>query len=189
MYDLFMIPQDRLGLRRQRARLCNSAGGQVLEVAIGTGLNIPHYTEASYVVGVDVGPGMLRRAVVRTWESKIPVKLVAADARALPFPDSVFDAVVIALSLCTIPDPDRALEEFARVARPGGQLRFLEHVRSPKPSVASMQDRVSGVWAKVSGGCRTNQDTQSLLDQSPWSVDDLWVSKGGWMIQGTAVKR
>ena len=82
VYDLFMVPQDRFGLRHQRARLCGDAVGQVLEVAIGTGLNIPHYRAATKVVGIDHDLGMLRRATRRTWESKVPIELVMADAHA-----------------------------------------------------------------------------------------------------------
>ena len=105
IYDLFMVPQERLGLRRQRARLCADAAGRVLEIAIGTGLNIPHYKDAGTVVGIDSNIAMLRRAIRRTWETKTPVELLVADARSLPFPDDSFDSLVVGLSLCTIPDP------------------------------------------------------------------------------------
>lgn len=186
IYDLFMVPQDRFGLRHQRERLCGSATGRVLEIAIGTGLNIPHYRSADVVIGIDNHRGMLRRAIRRTWESSMPVELVAADARHLPFPDESFDTVVVGFSLCTIPDPATALEEFARVAAPGGTLHFLEHERSAKPRMASFQDRFSGVWKRVSGGCRANQDTQAILGESSWSIDNMWISDGGGLIQGSA---
>lgn len=188
IYDLFMVPQEALGLRRQRARLCGPATGTVLEIAAGTGLNLAHYQAASSVVAVDNNPAMLRRAIRRAWEAKQPVKLVAADAHGLPFPDESFDSVVIALSLCTIPEPQRVLDEMARVARPAAQLHFLEHVRATRPSVARRQDRFAGMWAKVSGGCRINQDTQSLIEQSSWSIERLWTSDSGGMIQGTATR-
>ncbi len=188
IYDLFMVPQDRFGLRHQRERLCGQATGRVLEVAIGTGLNIPHYRQANEVIGIDNHRGMLRRAIRRTWESSMPVELVAADARHLPFPNASFDTVVVGFSLCTIPDPSVALEEFARVTAHGGTLHFLEHERSLKPRMAGLQDRFSGVWERVSGGCRANQDTQAILAGSSWSMDDIWVSDGGGLIQGSARK-
>lgn len=188
IYDLFMVPQDRFGLRHQRARLCRTAKGRVLEVAVGTGLNLAHYRDASLVVGIDNDRAMLRRAIPRTWESTIPVELVAADAHQLPFPSGTFDSVVIALSLCTIPRPELALEELNRVAAPGAQLHFLEHVRSAKPSWARMQDKFSPAWQKVSGGCRADQQTDEILGKSSWSIDDLWTSDGGGLIQGTAIK-
>ncbi len=189
VYDLFMVPQDRFGLHHQRARLCADATGNVLEVAIGTGLNLAHYRQAKEVVGIDSNRAMLRRAIRRTWETKIPVRLVAADARRLPFPDGSFDAVVVALSLCTIPNPAKTLAELNRVAAPGSSLHFLEHVRSSKSTSAKMQDRFAPIWEKVSGGCRANQDTQLLIDRSSWSINELWTSDSGGLIQGTASKQ
>ena len=187
IYDLFMVPQDRFGLRHQRQRLCSTATGDVLEIAIGTGLNIPHYREARTVVGIDNNPAMLRRAVRRTWESRIPVELVSADARFLPFPDNTFDAVVVGLSLCTIPDPAETLEELQRVAAPQARLHFLEHVRSAKQSLARRQDRFAPLWKRISGGCRANQDTTRLINESSWSITEMWSSDGGGLIQGIAV--
>lgn len=186
IYDLFMVPNDRFGLRHQRAKLCAGADGRVLEIAIGTGLNVPHYKSADLVVGIDNHRGMLRRAVRRTWESAVPVDLVAADARRLPFPDDEFDSVVVGFSLCTIPDPDQALAEFARVTAAGGTLHFLEHVRSPRPRMAALQDRFHPVWERVSGGCRANQDTERILRESPWNVREIWISESGGLIQGSA---
>lgn len=188
-YDLFMVPNDRFGLRRQRARLCSKATGKVLEIGVGTGLNLPHYREAALVVGIDNHRGMLHRAVRRTWETTVPVGLVTADARRLPFPDASFDTVVVGFALCTIADPAEALQEFSRVAVPGGVLHFLEHVRSARLATARLQDRFAGVWEKLSGGCRANQDTEALLAESPWAVDHMWSSGGGGLIQGTAVRR
>lgn len=185
-YDLFMVPQDRFGLRHQRQRLCSDARGKVLEIAIGTGLNVPHYRNADVVIGVDNHRGMLHRAIRRTWETEIPVRLVAADAHSLPFPDGCFDSLVVAFSLCTIADPLLALEELSRVAAPEGSLHFLEHIRSPKPRTARFQERFAGIWERTSGGCRMNQDTAALLTASPWTVDEMWTSDSGGLIQGVA---
>ncbi len=189
IYDLFMVPNDRFGLRHQRVRLCGTAAGRVLEVGIGTGLNIPHYKNAASLVGIDNHRGMLRRAIPRIWESPMHVDLVAADARSLPFPDAAFDSVVVGFALCTIPSPGDALEELARVTGPDGQLHFLEHVRSIRPRTAKLQDRFGTAWEKVSGGCRANQDTTALLEQSSWSMDTFWASTGGGLIQGSAIRR
>ncbi|MEA2001191.1 MAG: class I SAM-dependent methyltransferase [Actinomycetota bacterium] len=189
IYDLFMVPQDRFGLRHQRERLCSSARGQVLEVAVGTGLNIPYYRDATSVVGIDLDRAMLRRAVRRTWETRIPVELVTADARALPFPSGSFDTVVVALSLCTISDPAGTLEELRRVSIPGAHLHFLEHVRSAKPLYAKVQDRIAPAWESIAGGCRANQDTAEIIQDSNWSMEALWTSNGGGFIQGTASNR
>ncbi len=186
IYDLLMVPNDRFGLRRQRARLCKEATGRVIEIAVGTGLNLPHYVNAEMVVGIDNKPGMLRRAIRRTWEAPVPVDLVAADARRLPFPDDEFDAAVVALSLCTIPEPGVVLGEIARVTKGTGTLHFLEHVRSAGSRMSRFQDRINPVWVRVSGGCRANQDTERIIGESPWTIDSLWTSESGGMIQGRA---
>ncbi|MGA9594784.1 MAG: class I SAM-dependent methyltransferase [Acidimicrobiia bacterium] len=187
-YDLLMVPNDRFGLRDQRARLCANAAGAVLEIGVGTGLNLRQYRRADLVVGIDADRGMLHRAIHRSWESTVPVRLIAADAGRLPFPAACFDTVVVAFALCTIADPVAALDELARVANPGGTLHFLEHVRSAGRHAARFQDRLSGAWKVVSGGCRINQDTGALLDASPWSIDSMWSSRGGGLIQGIAVR-
>ena len=113
---------------------------------------------------------------------------VAADARILPFPDGSFDTSVVGFSLCTIPEPEAVLGEMARVAKADGSLRFLEHVRSPRPRTARRQDWFHPVWERVSGGCRANQDTERILQESPWEIDAIWRSDTGGLIQGSAQK-
>jgi ubiquinone/menaquinone biosynthesis C-methylase UbiE len=91
----------------------------------------------------------------------------------LPFPDESFDTVISGLVLCTIPDPRRALGEMRRVLRPGGTLRFYEHVRSEDPKLARWQDRVSRPWSWVAGGCRVNQDTVSMIPAAGFRIETL----------------
>jgi ubiquinone/menaquinone biosynthesis C-methylase UbiE len=187
IYDVAMMPGERSGLRDQRARMCRLATGRVLEVGVGTGLNLPHYEHAESVVGVDPDPAMLRRAQRRRDTATTPIRFVEGDARHLPFTDATFDAVVIGLALCTIPDPGAALAELARIARPEAPLHFLEHVRSRRPSVARIEDRIAPLWGRLAGGCRPNQDTLALIDASGWEIVSLWQSRHGGLIQGTAV--
>lgn len=186
IYDLLMIPGDRLGMARQRSRLCRPAEGLVLEVGVGTGLNLPHYQRAERVVGIDRDAAMLRRAGRRRAAALIPVDLTVADALALPFASGTFDTVVVGLALCTIPTPAAALAEMRRVASDEATLHFLEHIRSPKPRTARFQDRIAPLWGRVTGGCRLNQDTTAILDGSGWTVTDRWASKSGGLIQGQA---
>ena len=140
LYDVVMMPSERRGLRQQRIRMCRTAPGRVLEIAVGTGLNLPHYERADIIIGIDRDPAMLRRANRKRHTAMIPVRLVEADARALPFRSGTFTTVVIGLALCTISDPGLALAEARRVSADGDELHFLEHVRSAKPSYARMQD-------------------------------------------------
>ncbi|WP_159944031.1 MULTISPECIES: class I SAM-dependent methyltransferase [unclassified Nocardiopsis] len=119
---------QRLLLGGTRARLCRQARGRVLEVAVGTGQDLPHYPEDVEVVGVDLSPGMLARARARAAGLGREVDLREGDAQDLPFGDGEFDTVLCALALCTIPDQYRALSEMHRVLRPGGLLLLVDHV-------------------------------------------------------------
>ena len=113
--------------------------GDVLEVAIGTGRNLPFYPKDVRLTGVELSPAMIEVAHARARELDIEADLRVGDAQALPFSDESFDTVVIALSLCTIPDDRKAVAEALRVPRRGGRLLLFEHVRSPNPYVRAVQ--------------------------------------------------
>lgn len=119
---------QRLVIGDTRARLCAMARGRVLEVAVGTGHNLPHYPDDVEVTGVDLSHGMLEQARTRASELGRSVDLREGDAQELPFGDEEFDTVVCALALCTIPDQYRALAQMHRVLRPGGLLLLVDHV-------------------------------------------------------------
>lgn len=159
LYDPFMAPIEWLGLARWRQKLAGPAGGRVLEIGAGTGLNLPHYRRAEEVIATDPDAAMLRRSEGRAPSAPVPVTLVSADAHDLPFADAAFDTAVVALSFCTIPDPDRAFAEVRRILRPGGTLRMLEHVRAPHPRAARWQDAVTPAWRRIAGGCHMNRAT------------------------------
>jgi ubiquinone/menaquinone biosynthesis C-methylase UbiE len=118
---------------------CSRARGEVLEIAVGTGRNLPFYPADVRLTGIELSPEMLAFARRRARESGIEVDLRAGDAQDLPFPDAHFDTVVATLALCTIPDDRQAVTEAARVLRPGGRLLLLEHVRSPILPVRVLQ--------------------------------------------------
>jgi ubiquinone/menaquinone biosynthesis C-methylase UbiE len=130
-YDGWMRPFDRLLLGGGRARVCRRARGRTLELAVGTGLNLPFYRPDVALTGVDVNPAMLAIARRRSAALGRAADLREGDAQALPFPDGAFATAVATLALCTIPDERRALAEAHRVLRPDGRLLLLEHVRSP----------------------------------------------------------
>jgi ubiquinone/menaquinone biosynthesis C-methylase UbiE len=136
--------------------------GDVLDVAIGSGLNLPFYTPAvTRAVGVDLSFEMLRLAQDRARELKLPIAFVQADAAALPFPDATFDTVAISLALCTIPEPAAALRELRRVCRPEGCIVLLEHVRSTARPVAALQSLLSPLNERAMG-CHLDRDTLGL---------------------------
>ncbi|MEN8112991.1 MAG: class I SAM-dependent methyltransferase [Actinomycetota bacterium] len=189
IYDTVLTPTERAGTRDQRRRMMEGVTGRIVEIAAGTGLNVPFYPEtAAEIHAVEPDRHMVDRLVRKAPSSPVPLFLYRGDAHHLPFTDEAFDAAIVAFSLCTIPDPTRALDEVHRVVRPGGLLRFLEHVRSPKPRTARWQDRVNPLWGKVSGGCRLNQPTVEILEATRWDVDDVWRSGRGSIVAGQAFR-
>ena len=134
-YDRNVKLPERLLFSGGREWVCARAEGEVLEIAVGTGLNLPHYRDGVRLTGIEFVPAMLDVARRRAVELGRPVELRLGDAQALEFEDATFDTVVCTLSLCTIPDDRAAVAEVKRVLRPGGRFVLLEHVRSPVRAV------------------------------------------------------
>lgn len=171
-YDWFQRPAAPL-LDPWRRRVAGAASGRVLEVGVGTGLNLPFYRleQVRELVGLEPDPHMRRRAAARAARLHIPVRLIAAAAESMPFTDGAFDTVVATHVFCTVADPQRALAEVFRVLRPGGTFRFLEHVRANDEGAARWQDRLTPLWRLVAGGCHPNRPT----------VD--WIRAAGFVLQ------
>jgi len=138
-YDRGMAFNERLLFGDGRAWACSQARGQVLEIAIGTGRNLPFYPADVEITGIEISPAMLEIARQRAQSLGRQVELVAGDAQVLPFPDQRFDTVVCTISLCSIPDERQAIAEVWRVLRPGGRFVALEHVRSPNPIIRGLE--------------------------------------------------
>ncbi|WP_394361179.1 class I SAM-dependent methyltransferase [Amycolatopsis sp. SB7-3] len=138
-YDREMQFMDRKLFGDSRAWACGQATGDVLEVAVGTGLNLPLYPDGVTLTGIDLSDGMLAIARGRAERLGHPVTLRRADAHALPFDADSFDTVVCTLGLCAIPDDGKALREMARVLRPGGRLILLDHIVSSSRAVRGLQ--------------------------------------------------
>lgn len=168
-YELLSRGEDAM-IRRFREEVAGEATGRVLEVGAGNGLNFARYRRADLVVGTDPQPVMLRKAHRRASEAGPRVRLVRTVAEALPFEDRSFDTVVFSLVLCSVGDPVRALAEARRVLSPGGEVRFLEHVRSPEPRVARVQDRCNRPYGLFSGGCSMNRDSLGALRAAGFRV-------------------
>lgn len=172
-YDRSCGMMERLLLGSLRREFGALLQGQSLEVAIGSGLNLPFYTSrVTSATGVDLSENMLEVAQVRAAALGIPIALQQADAASLPFPERSFDTVAISLALCTIPDPARAFRELARVCRPDGQIVLLEHVRSTSAPLAVLQRLISPCNERAVG-CHLDRDTLGLavsLGFTPHSV-------------------
>ncbi len=164
LYDPFIWVGERAGLRAHRKALLSRARGCTLEIGSGTGLNLPHYPDdLDDLILAEPDAAMRSRLEKRLSRSGRGTRLVDAPAERLPFPDGSVDTVVSTLVLCTVDAPDAALREIARVLRPGGQLLFLEHVRSESPTLARWQDRLAGPWRRFAQGCRCNRATAELI--------------------------
>jgi ubiquinone/menaquinone biosynthesis C-methylase UbiE len=186
VYDLALLPSERLGVRRLRDRLASDLSGRVIEVAVGTGLNLPHYPPTAIVHGVDPDPHMLQKASKRALQAPAAIHLYRGDAHRLSFVDGSFDFAVIGFALCTVTRPEAALREAGRVIAPKGHIRFLEHVRSPRDRRARWQDRLAPAWERFAGGCRLNQDTLAILEAAGFRVERLWRSTKGGVVSSEA---
>jgi ubiquinone/menaquinone biosynthesis C-methylase UbiE len=164
-YDLVEGIPDLVWIRKLRRRLLAHAGGSVIEVAVGTGKNLPYLPRSCRIIGVDVSPAMLQRARQRAADLGIPASFVVADAAALPFAEHAADTVVSSLTTCTFPDPDAALREMRRVCQPAGRILLIEHGRSNCDWLARWQDRRADAHARQLG-CHWNREPLELLDRS-----------------------
>ncbi|MGH8454183.1 MAG: class I SAM-dependent methyltransferase [Nevskiales bacterium] len=162
-------------VRRQRQKLVPLASGKVLEVGIGTGLNLPHYDAAlvERIWGLDPALEMHSLAAKRVARSGLPVQLVGLSAEKIPMADHSFDTVLLTYTLCSIADPVTALREMRRVLKPGGQLLFCEHGQAPDASVRRWQDRLTPVWSRIAGNCHLNRAVPQLLEASGFRTERM----------------
>jgi ubiquinone/menaquinone biosynthesis C-methylase UbiE len=180
-----------------RSRVLAGLDGVVLEIGFGSGANLEHYGPGVTAVHtVEPSERSIELAAERIAASRIEVRHVGADAQSLDLPDASYDTVVSTWTLCTVPHPELALAEIARVLRPGGRFRFVEHGRSPEPKLARRQARVEPVWKRVFGGCRLTIHMPTLISASGLEIVDVETFEqpkdpkiANWTWTGTAVRR
>lgn len=156
-----------------RQRLVDGARGRVLEIGVGSGLNLPWYPAvAGPVAGLDPSSRLLARArqVRRRGAS---IELIEGSAEALPLDDESVDTVVSAWTLCSIPDVNAALREVRRVLRPSGQFLFVEHGRAPDERVEHWQNRLTPMWKRLAGGCHLNRPIRQLVEDAGFGIARL----------------
>jgi ubiquinone/menaquinone biosynthesis C-methylase UbiE len=182
IYDPLLWVGERAGMAQRRAALLGQARGRVLELGAGTGLNLPYYPDhLEELVLTEPSPPMVARLERRAKQSETATSVMAAEAEQLPFEDDRFDTVVSTLVLCTVDEPQRAIDEIARVLRPGGKLLFLEHVRAETPRLARWQDRLHRPWHAFAAGCNANRATVDMLRESPLRVEAVENDRWSWM--------
>jgi ubiquinone/menaquinone biosynthesis C-methylase UbiE len=167
---------EQRGAREHRQRLLAGLSGTVLEIGAGHGLNFAHYPrEVSEVIAIEPEPTLRARATDAASDAPVPIRVIAGIADELPLEDRSVDASVASLVLCSVPDQGRALGELRRVMRPGGELRFYEHVIprcQPKRTVVQLVDR-SGLWPAIAGGCHPARDTTAAIEQAGFEIAEI----------------
>jgi ubiquinone/menaquinone biosynthesis C-methylase UbiE len=172
-YDRQTARVEKAGLRAHREGLLAGAAGRVLEIGAGTGLNLPCYGPAvESLTLTEPEIPMLRRLERKVGEQPPSATVLRAPAEDLPFEDDCFDVAVSTLVLCGVDDQPRSLRELRRVLRPGGQLLFIEHVRSTDPKLARFQDRMNGLNRFVVG-CDCNRPTLDSIREAGFTVTQV----------------
>ncbi len=182
--------------RRLRTDLLSGLHGEVLELGIGTGLNLPHYPKTiTRLHAVDPANLLPKIVMERSTSRSFPVRIQHVTAESLPYDDRSFDFVVSTWTLCTIPDPVKALREVRRVLKPDGMFLFLEHGRSEDNKVAAWQDRLNPIQNIIGCGCNLNRKIDQLIEQAGLAVTrlDRFLMQsvprlGGEMYKGTATR-
>jgi len=160
---------------KQRQKVVPLARGRVLEVGIGSGLNLAFYdaTKVTKVWGLDPSPEMTKMAQKAARSTPIDVEFIGLPSDEIPLEDNSVDTVLLTYTLCTIPDAAPALRQMARVLRPGGELIFCEHGAAPDASVRRWQDRITPTWKRLGGGCHLNRPIPTLIEASGFRIKDM----------------
>jgi SAM-dependent methyltransferase len=180
-YDGYVLPRfincacASKPIMKQRQKVVPLASGTVLEIGIGTGLNLSHYdaSRVDRLIGLDPSEASWALAGARAENLGFDVEFIGLPSEQIPLDDASVDTVVVTFSLCTIPDPIAALQGMARVLRKGGSLIFCEHGRAPDTNVQKWQDRINPIWRRLAGGCHLNRDIPALLSSGGFEVSAL----------------
>jgi ubiquinone/menaquinone biosynthesis C-methylase UbiE len=169
--DLAMRQRD---LAAYRSRVVPAADGRVLEIGVGSGLNLPFYSpNVRHLIGLDPSPKLLSMARRNSSPSPVPFELIEGSAESIPLQNGSVDTVVTTWTLCSIPDAGRALREMYRVLKPAGRLLFVEHGRAPQPNVCWWQDRLTPIWKRLGGGCHLNRAIKVLIADAGFRFERL----------------
>jgi ubiquinone/menaquinone biosynthesis C-methylase UbiE len=175
-YDRGLWFLEKLSLKRLRRELLRNTEGNILEVGVGTGANLPYYASDRHIIGIDRNPDLLAGAATRVNGRSCP--LLCADAQQLPFGDDLFDTIVGTLVFCCISNPDQALGEIRRVLRHDGRLLLLEHVRGQAPISRRLTDWLHPLWFAIQGECHLNRETAAAVEDAGFNI--VHISQHGW---------
>ena len=181
LYDKYILPKflncacGSKPINYQRQKVVPLAKGKVLDIGIGSGLNIPFYNsdKIDKVIGIDPSHELIELAKELANDSKASIELVIGSAESIPYPDNFFDTVLVTYTMCTIPNVAIANKEMWRVLKDDGRLIFCEHGLAPDKKISKWQNRIDPFWGKIAGGCHLNRDIQALITDAGFSFESL----------------
>ena len=181
LYDKYVLPKflncacASKPILRQRQKVVPLAEGKVLEIGIGSGLNLPYYEKSKIdeVWGLDPSEELSAMARIVADQESIEVNFISSGAEEIPLPDNHFDSVLITYTMCTIPEVLRANQEIRRVLREDGKMIFCEHGEAPDENIRKWQKRINPFWRKIAGGCNINRKIPSLIQDSGFDIVEM----------------
>ncbi len=181
LYDKYVLPKflncacGSNPVSRQRQKVVPLVEGKVLEVGVGSGLNLPFYDKSKIdeLWGLDPSEELSDMARKLADRENIVVNFISSGAEEIPLPDSYFDSVLITYTMCTIPEVARANKEIKRVLKRGGKLIFCEHGEAPDENIRKWQKRINPFWGKLAGGCNINRKIPSLIQNAGFEIVEL----------------
>ena len=181
LYEKYVLPKflncacGSKPISYQRKKVVPMAEGKVLEIGIGSGLNLPFYDKSKLdeLWGLDPSEGLSEMAKKVADEEAMEVNFISAGAEEIPLPDNHFDSVLVTYTMCTIPEVDRANKEIQRVLKSNGKMIFCEHGLAPDKNIKKWQNRINPFWKKLAGGCNINRNIPSVIQESGFDIIDL----------------
>ena len=181
LYNKYVLPKvidwacSQKPMMKQRSKIIPLAQGNVLEIGIGSGLNIPFYKEGSitHLTAIDPSVETWQKNKINFKELAFNFEFIKAFAEDIPADNNSFDTVVLTYSLCTIPDTEKALNEIRRVLKANGKLLFCEHGKAPDKVVQKWQNRINPLWKHVAGGCHLNKEIPQLIKGNGFKLKQL----------------
>ena len=179
LYQKYLLPKllnwamKAPALSKLRTELIPSAEGKVLEIGMGSGLNLPHYDGISGLIGLEPSEELQNLAEDMLIQTHFPSEMLTGSAEDIPLESNTFDTVVMTWTLCSVTDPVLALSEIKRVIKPGGKVIFAEHGKSPDQNIRKLQKTLNPLWSRIAGGCQLNREIVDLYESSGFKFKSM----------------